>query len=652
MLAVFIASGWSCSAFSAEAAAPAEAATPIDAATAPAEAAVAPAEAAVAPAEVAVAPAEVAVAPAEVAVAPVEATDTLATEVAPVDEQASEVRFAPVNVQFGGNIGYVTQHQKIGSSKYTTQSLNTNVNINAESFIWEPWLVQVKGGLGLNANKGTSSAGSGLGTTKTSGNFVTGNAALLLVQSSRFPFEAHVTKSDSRQTSGLGVVSSDYQTTRYGLSQRYRTVAGDSNYMVSYDRNLWESVDTTNRDKQDEWHIETSHQFTSQTLTFSGASTSNVRKPTNESNRVNVLTANHNYRPDTSLSVDTIASIFRTNYQLTQGENGVNYAQLNSIAFWRSDEKPLRLNGGVRVDGLTNTANNFSVVSTTRTRSANANLGVIYDLSRHTHLNADANVNNFYSNNGMQTLTTSESIGVNSVPDLIDFGTFSYNRSVSGNISNQNGGKPGSTQLFTFSPGHGASRDMILNGGVLGMQLNQSLVLDMDNRSQSSLRRAHTGSLGWSLVENQKTTTMRMTVSDTHTMGGTQDYYQLINMQASISENWSRNTSWRGNLTAQKARNGSNTIASSISNAVSADLGYSHMQVFGIPYLNFTSELRMNGSSLAPSTPGVTNPQESISWENRLEHSIGLLQTRLSLRVAEVNNTSQSMLWFSLNRQF
>ncbi|MDH4234941.1 MAG: hypothetical protein OEV15_07390, partial [Gallionella sp.] len=87
-----------------------------------------------------------AAAPVEVAVAPSDVVDTPPAKSEPSEEQEPPVQFAPVTVQLGG-IGYVMQRQKSGSSKYSTQSLNTNVKINAESFIWESWFARVKGGM-------------------------------------------------------------------------------------------------------------------------------------------------------------------------------------------------------------------------------------------------------------------------------------------------------------------------------------------------------------------------------------------------------------------------------------------------------------------------------------------------------------------------
>lgn len=612
ILVACLASGWSCTAFPAEVAA-----VPVDAAAVPVDAA------------------------AEVAAVPTEITAT------PNDEQASLMRLAPVRFSVGGSVGYGMQRQNIGGSKSMSQSIYTTVNANADSFIWQPWLAKVNGGLGLNANRITNSTDNT--GSKSSGAFVTGRGIMSLVPYSRFPFEARFNRSDSRQSSGLGTVSSDFKTTSFGLTQNYRNLIGDANYMVSYDHSLWEGANSSS-DKQDAWRLETSHQFTDQKLAISGASNRNVRVPSNEKSLYNNLMATHNYRPNDSFVVDTLASLLSNSRQALD-ETSVKNKQLSSSAFWRANENKLAVNGGVRLFGYDTYSNTTTFA---QSRTVNVNLGANYELSKHTRVNGSANVSQS-SSSGIQSVTSSESVGASYTPDMIDLSiyshTYSYTRSVAGSISNQNGSPIGSTQHFTLSPGHGVSRNTALGGGSLTMNLNQNLSLDKDSLYPSTSNLIHMGSLGWSLSEDQKTTLLHMSVSDSHSLGGKRDFYQLINLQASINKNLSRYDALTGNLTIQRARQGGATW-SYIATSSSADLSYHHAQAFGVPRLGFASELQIVSNAIVPPQSKPVGVQVSNSWENRLEYSIGMLQSRLGLRMADVNNVRQSLLWFDLSRQF
>lgn len=183
------------------------------------------------------------------------------------------------------------------------------------------------------------------------------------------------------------------------------------------------------------------------------------------------------------------------------------------------------------------------------------------------------------------------------------------------------------------------------------MNLNQAVSFDVDTRNPPTSILTHMGSLSWSLSEDRKTTLVHLSANDSRAMGGTPYFFQLINLQASLNESLGRNVTWGGNLTVQAARQGTATTPALTTTTSSADLSYRHQRAFNVPRLRFTSELRIFGDSLVPvlATP---DQQETRSWENRFDYSIGRLQLRLSARVAEVNKTKQSLYWFSVNRQF
>lgn len=572
----------------------------------------------------------------------------------PVAKRSFPLQLAPIEFEVGGNIGYDMQRQVIGTSKYMIQSLNTNVNAIANTFIWQPWFAKVSGGLGLGFNT------SRMMTGESSGNIVTGKAIFSLLPFSRFPFEARFSRSDSRQNSELGAASPAYQTTSYGLIQRYRPLSGSAQYMVGYDHDSWESVSLDKSEsKQDTFRAETTQQFTNQTLRISGDSTRTERPRTNQSTLVNNLVSQHSYRPDPAFSVESLASLVKVNYRLTQGENGLGYMQLSSSAYWRSTEKPLNVNGGVRLFGLSSDSSTATTSTASRMLSINANLGANYELSRHTRLNGSGNVN-VTDGNGAQTVATNQTVGIAYQPDAIELGAFNYTRFVSSNISNNTDSFDSARQHLSLSPGHGLNRRIGLGGGTLGMNLNQTVSFDVDTRYPSSSTMTHTGSLSWGIAQDRKITMVHLSANDSRAMSGTPYFFQLINLQVSINESMGRNATWGGNLTMQATRQETSTASASTitpttttttTTTSSADLSYRHQRAFNVPRLRFTSELRISGDAPVPvlATP---DQQEARSWENRFDYSIGRLQLRLSARVAEVNKIKQLLYWFSANRQF
>ncbi|MHB8165805.1 MAG: hypothetical protein ACYDDT_03375 [Sulfuricella sp.] len=611
-------------------------------------------------------------APAAPAASTGSAVETVAAP--PPDERRFSLQFPPIRTW--GNIGYDLRKETFGEIKYLSQSINTQVNASTSSYIWQPWFAQVSGGLGLSSTRTSSNSSSSSNTTedKVASNFITGNAALNLLPYSRFPFEAHFDRSDNRLNTGLSAIDSSYRSTRYGLTQRYRPLTGNTQYMASYDRNLWESA-VFGTDQQDLLHLEMTQSFAKQTLQINGDINNTERQQTNESTRLDNLVVRHSYIPDPTFSVENLANLSQTNYRLMQGETNNRYLQLSSSAFWRPTEKPLTVTGSARLFGM-NSASNGATPSVLR--SASANLGAYYELSKHIRLNSSANVN-INDGNGAQTVSSNQSAGITYQSDTFDLATFSYNGFASGTVTNRID-PIDSGQHVALQLGHSLNHSMGLGAGTLGLNLNQTVSSDFDSSIPTIVRLSHSGSLTWSRAEGQKNTFLRLSASDSRAVSGTHDFFQLINLQASRNEGFSRNAAWAGNLTIQAVRQKSGIMPNAYYNTPvatttpdtpvtttinsSADLSYRHQRAFGVPRLNFVSELRIYGDMPLPVLAGPRQ-QESRSWENRLDYTIGRLQLRLSARVSEVSNinntinttnntntTRQSLLMFSLNRPF
>ena len=588
---------------------------------------------------------------------------------APADESRFSLQFPPIKTW--GNIGYDWRKETYGEITYLSQSITTQVNAGINSFIWQPWFAQMSGGLGLSSTRTGSSSSSNTAEDKVTSNIITGNAALNLLPYSRFPFEAHYDKSDNRLDTGLSAIDSSYRSTRYGLAQRYRTLTGGTQFLASYDRNLWESA-VVGTDQQDLLHLDMMQIFAKQTLQINCDITNDDRQQTGESTSVNTLVARHSYIPDPTFSVENLANLSRTNYHLTLGESDTRYLQLSSSAFWRPSEKPLTVTGSARLSGM-NSASSGSPSSVQQ--SASANLGAYYELSKYIRLNGSANVN-VTENNGAQTVAGNQSAGISYQSDTVNFATFNYNGFASGAVTNRIDPTDGGQHL-ALQLGHSLNHGMGLGAGALGLNLNQTASSDFDTSIPTIVRLSHSGSLTWSHAEGQKSTFLRLSASDSRAVSGANDFFQLLNLQASRNEGLSRNASWAGNLTIQAVRQKSGIMPAAYYNTPvatttsdtpvttttsSADLSYRHQRVFGVPRLRFVSELRIYGDMPMPVFAGP-RLQETRSWENRMDYSIGRLQLRLSARVSEVNSnnsinsnnantTRQSLLMFSLNRPF
>jgi hypothetical protein len=135
-------------------------------------------------------------------------------------------------------------------------------------------------------------------------------------------------------------------------------------------------------------------------------------------------------------------------------------------------------------------------------------------------------------------------------------------------------------------------------------------------------------------------------------------FAQLINMQASRDQQMAHNQSLVGSLTLQGSRTGAKDhITTPFILSPSANLNYRHERLFAIKHLNFTSSLSVIGADIVASQGSSidgasTQTYASTDWTNELDYIVGRLRMHLKFRVAEINQTTQSSIYFNMNRSF
>ena len=532
------------------------------------------------------------------------------------------------------------------------------VRVGADGYIWQPWVAQLSGNLIFNvANRNTSSTGLDATSNSTGfdqkNNSVQGDVRLSVLPKSRFPFEAFFERSDSRQSGNLGRAD-NYAFQRFGFSQTYQALQGDR-YWASFDRNT-QTSDTTGEYRQENLKMELSKQLDKQqSLNVSGNRSVNTREDNGERAMLNLLTARHSFAPDPTFSVESQANITQSDYLLAQGKNQARFMQLNSNAFWRPEDRPLTVTGGIRMFGLT--SNSGGDLSTSM-RSGNANMGAYYELDKRIRLNGSFNAN-LSEGGGNRVMTSNQTVGASYQADIVPVYKYNYSKTASVSASNRSGCETAGQQLV-LQLSHSLSRNFDMeNLGNLGLNVTQSGNVINDTASTAPQTLSHSGSLNWSLPQGQ--TYLRLSANDTRSIGGIQEsVFQMLNFQLSSNQPLSNKSSLNGNLTMQSTRQivGTNSISGSIPGGSgdfvttsSADLNYNHQRAFGIPRLRFVSVIRLNGNAFLPILSGPQD-MEQKSWENRLDYSIGRTQLTLSERMSVSNGMNNTSIWFTLKRQF
>ncbi|MEJ2554621.1 MAG: hypothetical protein P8079_11780 [Gammaproteobacteria bacterium] len=139
---------------------------------------------------------------------------------------------------------------------------------------------------------------------------------------------------------------------------------------------------------------------------------------------------------------------------------------------------------------------------------------------------------------------------------------------------------------------------------------------------------------------------MQLTLADSRDLGGNGDSQQLVNFQASRQQNISRLSSLSGDLTLQTVRrNFTGGPNNRTETSGTGRINYQHMSIFGVPRLQFVSDLTLSQAS----TSLGANRDE---WENRLDYRIGLTNISLSYRILNDDVNNSKILYFRVMRQF
>lgn len=551
---------------------------------------------------------------------------------------AAEAAHWFVPLRWWGHTSYDFHWDKAGGESSVAQHLFA-VNLNASTYVWQPWFVQLNGGLGIALNHSDAETGG------TSGTIASGHSKLLILPQSRFPLSLHFERSDSRLSGEL--VGIQYTDTRYGLVQRYRTPAGGTTLLAGYDHDAYNTAND-GEDVSNFARLEMTQHFKNQELKVSGRRQKTEHRVSGETYVQDTVIARHSYRPSGTFDAESLASVIDTADDTQFMQSTVRYVQLSSYAFWHPSDKPVTVTGGARYFALSTDGG----VTANPMNSINANAGINYNLTRHTRLTGTATATRV-SAAGHQMLVTAQTAGIAYQPAYIYFDRFQYSWNVSGSMQNRSGSDDDRKRV-DGQVGHALQRSFPAGpGAALTASVSQSVSLHFDSAGGVPQRVSNSGMLAWQSTQGNRSTSMRLTVSDSRTFGGgVGDIFQLANFQLSSSSRLSMDSGLTGSLTIQAVRQSAGDIPDTgIHTSSSGNLMYRHNQAFGVPRLRFTSNLKLNANVATP-LPWVENGDQRSMWENRLDYVVGRVDVRLCARLSYINKVYRTSILFQIRRGF
>jgi hypothetical protein len=599
-------------------------------------------------------------------------TDTASrTEAPQALPTADSIQWALAPLQYAGSVSLEGRWLRLEDGSRARHGLVFN-DIEFATYVWQPWFIQLRAGLGILAafDRSGSIDGSSSSSNSTA---VTGRFTMAVFPVSRFPFELRADVSDSRARGDT--LGPDYRTHRFSITQAYRPETGNDSYNLNLEYSRLLASDGS-EDTVRSVRGTALRQLNEHSYEVSGQLTLNELTNSDSRSRVAMLAARHTYHPARSLHVDTLATW--NDVQLQSGnapsrlQSATNIYQLSSFATWHPREgewlysptAPLYLTGSMR---LADTGTESSGVAQ-RGRALNASIGVSQELSREWRLASSISANLVNRDNAQNSTLATGSASVTYTPEGLLIGTWRYTPTLGVTLGLSRSSESGHRSTLSSQLAHGVSRNFVLGeANNVSLSLTQSAGVLKDSQTQELSRAlAHSAALSWQGGGSDASQSyVGLSASDSRTWERGSGRFQLVNLQVSRRTQLSRHTNWSGNLTTQASRSDNTQVDAFTGTQRSAEpgwqryssgsLSYENQRLFGVPQLRFTTLLAVNTQQLESRSAGdIDAPRERItkSLESRLDYSIGRLETRLSARLARVDGRSVASLFVRVQRNY
>lgn len=560
---------------------------------------------------------------------------------------ATAVAFELSTVSIDGNIGY--NHRILSGASENDAVSNQLLGIlNTSTYIWRPWLATTALGVTYTADTSELQGGG----NKTEARIMTGDLDLNIFPRSNTPFTFSYQVSDSRVENIMvsnrlvPVTRENFNTRQLALSQSYLTDGGNR-ILVRYDKYQWSAKQVNNFDDE-KFSIDLDFRPRNRHLItrISKQKTINsIASKRADNTRIHI---NDMYFPMKDFRVDSMLSFYRSDQtlnnatnQITSGKTQSDLIQLSSFAFWRPDQEPFTVSGGLRISGL----QSDSATVSSEKRTVNATLGGFYYYSQGLRFEGNVSITQLDSN-GDKELTTSGRLGTNYNSNLTQIFGYKYQWFGGASVSHRRDDLNGSLISVVGDLGHTVQRSWLtVNSALFRISVHQGFRELLKNKGSSNSTLTHTGNAAWSLTQGIMTSMLQMTLTDSRNLGVMGDSQQLANFQAIGNLVLGNGRSLGGNFTLQVVR-GSFAGQSSASTikTVTGNVRYHHSRILGVPRLLYTSRLR---KSIADTDGGG----DIFDWENRLEYGIGLLKTTLSVNFIDNGTQDYSLIFFRITRR-
>lgn len=570
-------------------------------------------------------------------------------------------------IRWGGSLSAGFRRNQSENSDSTMNQVY-EARLRANSYIMQPYIALVSGDASLTMVRDQSGSSSAASNNLT-GTSITGNGILSVFPQSRFPFQASLGVSDSRSDGSFA--DTNTRRARLALRQDYRPQRGNWNASGRYDRS--QLTGSFGKDIVDRVSASYSTNYNDHSLSAEGSFASN-RSADLTSDDFYAM-ANHGYRLDETTSVSTSASIAGQKYSLSSdsldSSGDAQSAQVFSYLSWVPTDSPWQGTANLRyfqnrsTFGGTTFENRNMGGSASLTYRANQNLSAFGTFG----VNSDNDGN----------LGTNQSLGLNYSGDPLTFGNYYYNWYGSTSVSNSTSSQVDAQRSVSASLGHSLQRnwqtgEQTTISGSLNQTVSNNRSMGLSSSSSTSLSHSASVSLQATPSDNLSGY-ISGSLSDNRTMGDNPSAFQMLNVQVNGRWRTSAYSELSANLTWQLSRQQSESQTETVvidefgrpvvvdnkslsrTSNLSGNLGYSHGRLLGVRGLRYSLDFRANTNrdqSRIRGNPDALRAPDQAAWDldQRLLYRIGRLDTELQFRIAEINDTRNSLIYFRVSRAF
>ena len=552
----------------------------------------------------------------------------------------AQFEFPPV--RYSGQLLSSYRYRQPSEGEDSLQIANT-AEIIGDSYIWKPWF-------GLWRARGALSRVSNDADSETTANLVGAELTANLFHRSHFPLNAFLLLQESSvdlDDDELQETINDVQLLRVGATQQYQPLEGDQFYSASIEHNVQRDRTSESRDTFSLLQLTGQRRWVEHSL----AGVFNLNRFTNSvvdgESLLGQFTLSHDYRPSSYLSMNNNAFMVLSEGSTNLDETEAQSLGLSSQTNWRHRTMPLTARGEVSYAK----DKSSSLLGSDRDRDrVRLRGGTRYEFSDQLSVAADAGYEQRFGAEDLTDSFQTLSAIYNSLPIPWREYQYSYNGSIG--LGARQATDDEGAETASLNVGHALNRNWVVGDETpvaLIFNAGQELRVEADSKDGQLNQLFHRATLAASYASQSGNAYTQLSTFDVRSSGRDDTHFFLVDLVGTFQHTLTRYRNVNATLTLHHS-SVERDAERVVNDGATAEVFYRDSRLFSVRRLRFETRLRSQSESL--SWFDVSGETGELSWENRLDYSIGLLEVRIRTIFTRASDTSDAIYALSIARRF